>query len=82
MAHYETSSTSIEQLPFDTTTMNHGIPARSPLGDERSRRADWRERPVAIPQPCASLLHVGGRQEQDRAAAKTSPPARLSTLRI
>ena len=32
---------------------------------------------MVIPQPRASLLHVGGREERDRAAAKTFTPTGL-----
>lgn len=49
MARYKTSSTSVERLPFDTTTMNQGIPARSLLGDYHTRHADWRKQRVVIP---------------------------------
>lgn len=49
MPHYKMHSTGIEQLPFDVTRMNHGIPARSLLGDDHSGRADGRKRSVVIP---------------------------------
>lgn len=82
MAHYEMRSTGIEQLPFDMTTMNHGIPARSLLGDSHTRHADWRKPSVVIPKPRASSLHVRGREEQDRAITETLPPTGLRALGI